>query len=231
MHFSISAFTSLLHTLHLARIFESNFSNIPLKPLEERTFAKIEPPLGNRAKGYLAWHRSVLVCIAPVLLVTSCISIGHSIYSFRDSDTWFENYFGSTSWTYMSVASSSLMGVYRGSLAVEVTRYLSQIVGALLVIRALWHWSTLQVSANLLGMALLLATGMPFFLELTVPVASLIDLSGVQQAICVSELQSSISSLSSQMNGFYNLSSMLSDSSLEDVCTQVRHVPPKHRYP
>lgn len=207
--------------LHICRMFLSEFTQIPLKPLENRAFAKRQPPLGERAKGYLAWHRSVLVCIAPILVVTSGISIGIAIYNYRDPEAWLEHYFGTSAWNQLSVASSSVMGIYTASLAVDVARYASQLLGSLLVVLALWCWSNLSVSASLLGVALLLGTGMPFVLELTIPVASFIDIRGVQQAICVSELQSTISSL----DAVVNMSSLVSKSAVENVCTEVRPTP------
>ena len=143
-----------------------------------------QTPLDARAQGYLAWHRSVLVFIVPLFVVVSVLDIYITVHDHADVDAWFSNFFGIGVWNMLRPAKDALLNVYAGSLAVSVLQLLAGVVGACLAAMPLHHWSSLKRATTLIGVALLLSTGMVFFVQLCFPVASLVELNTIQMQLC-----------------------------------------------
>ena len=197
--------------------FDMDLRSLQLTATEKQTFLNEGVPRGELARGYLAWHRSMLMLTTPLLLVSSMLGGWDMIVTYADQEQWYANYFGSM-WPTLQAAQNSLASVYWGSLACDLLTSIGCVMAAVLTSAALASWTSMKRASRRLGMALLLWTGTRFFVQLCFPVAMFVDTSAVQRDLCIAELEETIMRMPRMYNATFSLDV---DRTIPALCEEV----------
>ena len=193
---------------HLVRMCctDMDLRAFPLHSIERHTFLQKQEAgadLSELAQGFLAWHRSVLISILPILVISSGLTVYDLIaeYSFGSMGLWFKNYFGKTAWAELAPAIDALSPLYWSSLVVSLLKAASQVAATVLTLMALRSWATLRQCARRAAIALCLWTGTPFLIEFIFPIAATVSVSAIQHPLCVNVFNQTLARFHSPRGG------------------------------
>jgi hypothetical protein len=168
---------------------------LPLRSLETSKYAhsSTHKDLSEAAKGFLAWQRSVLGVVAPLLCLSSILAIYVFAAEYGNKRKWFSDYFGSETWAQLEPAMATLDGLYYGDMAVNLVSLVADAACVFFTILALCAWASLPRLSRLATTALACLIVPPFLLQLCFPLALAVDLDEVQHALCVHIFERSLS--------------------------------------